>query len=359
MPAVPQRLWQAAFPESPDQISMPNAECIGAWTTSRIYVLDGNGQTDWETTLPSNWHRGAFALSPTCDWFAISTRFDTAATMLVQIIGRDGTRKTISVVGATGAPHGQVGSLDVSPDGKLLAIGFEESFLWIASKDGNVLRRIGPLDSSYGVGATFAADGRRLVLTRWFNTGVMNLDGTWVWKARHRNLIASPSLDLFAGLWAPMHGPQGGSIGIFDSNGKELWSDGAWNADMAVDPHGRFVVFSGSTESASQPTPFPIVPILNAPEIWIRDRSGQLMAQGPFKRRLAGVSSGSCILAMEVVESQGEQSYRLIGLDRWLTDVWHLDNATDRYPTTFARGDLLLQKAGNTIQAFQLPHCSF
>ena len=253
-------------------------------------------------------------------------------------------------------------TLDISPDGQLLAIGFETGYLWIATRDGVVRTRVGPLQGK-GVDARFAGDGKHVLLTGWFNDGLMNLDGTWVWQYGARNLIGDRKSDLFVALTAPMHGPDYGQIAILDARGKELWSGPGYDASMAIAPNGDFVAFVGKTEKADQSKepPFPLSPELNAtPEIWIRDRNGKELAHGTFPARVIGVSGdSSCILAAPDYSGgrpvPDPRPSWIAGFNPGLKEIWRLDvSAVDSRRVATA---LLFDFQGDTIRAWRIPPC--
>jgi len=362
--ANPQQLWQAKLPERIVSVSpASNGGCIAVRTNSRIYVLDRDGHRSWETAeiLSSSYELGVQAISTTCDWIAVFYHLDSPESFTLQIVRKDGATTKVPLAAATGVNGPYISTLDISPDGQLLAIGFETNYLWVVSREGAVRTRVGPLQ---GGGATvkFAEDSRHLLLTGLFSTGLMNLDGTWVWKSESRNLAGSRNLDLFAGLTAPMHGPQGGDVVILDAAGKVLWKDFAWDASMAVAPNASLVVFTANTVSPNQPTqpPYPNAPLLNdIPEIWVRDRAGNVIAHGPFEGRLAGVSSdSSCVLVVQgrytLTQGKTPPLVWLAGFNRSLKEVWRVESLT---PYPLVASNLLFDVNADTIHAYLIPTC--
>ncbi len=354
-------LWQASVPEPVLAVSVAaNAACVAVRTAFRIHVLGGKGEQSWESPelISAKYpDLGMHAISPQCDWVAVFRPAEDPESYVLQIIGRGGVSTTVPLAAAINVNGPFIRTLDFSADGKLLAIGFDTGYLWVVSRDGKVRMRVGPLEGK-GVDAQFDADGKRILLSGWFNNGVMNLDGTWVWKHRSRNLMASDKFDLFAALTAPMHGPQYGDVAILDANGKELWNGSGYDASTAIAPNGAFVAFVSRTEKANQPTqpPFPVVPELNdTPEIWIRDRTGKVLAHGPFPARVAGVSDdGSCILATRDGLSSEPGPPWLAGFNDKLQEVWRIENLNS-YPVVTA--DLLPDHQGKTVRIYRIPTC--
>jgi len=367
VPATPRPIWEAKLPERVEAVSVAsNGACVLAGTKSQFQVIDRNGLRIWEARLentPQNSSRN-FAVSSTCDWIAAFRTADVHASFAIEIIRKDGTRKSVALAAADGVNGPLVRSLDISPDGKFLAIGFETNYLWIVSREGDVRTRVGPLQAS-SVEARFTTDSRRVLLTGFFSTGLMDLNGKWIWKSESRDLIASRDSDLFAGLTAPMHGPQGGDIVILDAAGKVLWKEFAWDASMAIAPNGKFVVFTRNTVSPNQPTqpPFPISPVLNnTPEISIRDRAGKELAHGPFAGQLAGVSSdSSCVLVKwgrySLTQPITPTRNWLAGWNRDLKEVWRW-NIEGFAPFFEVNSDVVFDWNGDTIRAYRLPTCN-
>jgi hypothetical protein len=242
-----------------------------------------------------------------------------------------------------------VSSLSISPDGKLLVVGFEAGRLWLVNRNGTIQNRVGPLTAPL-IEAEFAPDSKRLVMKGWFATGILDLEGQWLWESRARNLVASRNLSLFATLSAPMHGPQGGEIAILDAQGTAVWQSVAWNASMAIAPDGSFVAFGTTPEKANQPTtaPFPVAPELSeTPEVRVLDKSGKVLAQSTFNGTLIGVSADSKCILLRLT------SQDLIGVNRQLVGVWRLPKAQEpRYEDT-----LILEQEGNNIRASRRPAC--
>jgi len=365
--------WQMKLPERIEYVSVaPDAACVAARTASRIHVIYRSGRKAWDATLKSSaqFPIQKHAVSPTCDWIAVFTTADDHASFGMEIIRMDGTRKSLSLASADGVNGPLVQSAEISPDGKLLVIGFESNYLWIVSRGGAIQARLGPLQAS-GVSARFTADSTRVLLTGFFSTGMMDLKGKWDWKSESRELIASRNFNLIAGLTAPMHGPQGGDIVILDGDGRFLWKDFAWDASMAIAPNGKFVVFTRKTVSANQPKepPFPISPVLNnTPEISIRDRVGKELANGPFAGRLAGVSSdSSCVLVRwgRYSPTQPMPPTRdwLAGLDRSLKEVWRwniesFSPFSEVNSNSGMTSDLVFDWNGDTVRAYRIPSCN-
>jgi hypothetical protein len=367
-PAVPPQLWQAKLPEQVVSVALaPNAACVAVRTRSRAHVFDSKGNQSWETPeiLSSAYEPGVLAVSPQCDWVAVFRPAEDPESFALQIVRRNGASTSVPLAAAIDVNGPHVNTLEISPDGQLLAVGFRTGYLWIVSREGVVRTRVGPGEgaTNAGVTARFSADGKHVVRTGWFDTGLMNPDGTWVWKHDSRELRASRKLDLFAALRAPMHGPQYGEIAILDSSGKTMWNGSGYDASMAVAPDGTFVAFVSKTESADQPTqpPFPLVPGLNeTPEIWIRDRNGKVLAHGPFAGRLIDVAGASnCILAVEDRFGRGPSSgvvpLWFAGFDSSLKEVWRIDGT--RYPQVVA-ADLMIDFQGDTIRAYHIPDCN-
>ncbi len=245
-------------------------------------------------------------------------------------------------------------------DGSLLAVGMSPPSIMIVERSGTVAKRIGPITDTAQVGLEFTVDGKHLLRTGWFGTGLMTIDGKWVWKSDSRNLAASRDLKLFAGVSAPMHGPQYGDVTLLDNAGKILWQQHAWDAQMAVAPSGTFAAFRSTPESPNQPTvpPFPVAPVpADTPELSLRDRTGKLLAHREFSGILRGISSASsCILALAPKYQSSLASFAIVGLNRQLKEVWQIsaEQASDWDLTS----DYFLLAKGNSVSAYKLPSCS-
>lgn len=359
--AAPPLLWQA---ESVKSIAIAsNGACVAARTESRIRVMDDQGRQIWETPeQPAITHGlGTHAVSPTCDWIAVFLHDGTPDSRPLELVRRDGSRVTVPISAAADVNPPSVRSLDISPDGQWLAVGFEANQLWIVSRDGAVRSRMISLQGA-GVTARFVAEGRQVLRTGWFDAGVVDLDGRWVMKHNSRQLDASRNLDLFAALTASMHGPQHGEIAILNAAGKPVWQGSGYDASMAIAPDGCFVVFASRTASPNQPKqpPFPAVPELNeTPEIWVRDRAGIVLAHQPFAGRVVGVSNDStCILAARDYSGTERMPERqrpwLAGYSRDLKPVWRIENLSGDQTVN---ANLLADLEGGTLRVWRLPDC--
>jgi hypothetical protein len=274
-------------------------------------------------------------------------------TPILQTLSKNGGRGTLSLDGMASleANAANVSSLAISPDGKLLAVGFEAGRAWVVTREGVIRNRIGPLKGVPKIDAVFTSDSKRLVMRGWFATGLMGFDGNWIWEAGARNLDASRTLSLSATLTAPMHGPQGGDIMLLDSQGRILWKEMAWNAAMAAAPDGSFAVFQTTPEKPQQATtpPFPIAPELGEISfLSIRDKNGKPLAEfhRPFNGTILGVSGDSrCILLSDDRD--------LLAVDRQLKDAWRLRNAL----YTQYGGSLILQSEGDVLRMYRMPAC--
>ena len=351
---APQKLWEATLSSRILSLAVARGgACIGVLTESDAEVRDEMGRRTWASPIVGDRKDIAFgriAVSPQCDWTAVFISRNTRPPML-QIFGRNGNRTSISLDAMVGLdPNAaNISSLSISPDGKLGAVGFESGRLWVVSRSGSIQKRLGPMMAPQ-IDVEFASDSKRLVMKGWFATGLLNLDGDWLWESKARNLVASRNLSLFATLTAPMHGPQGGEIAILDAHGSQIWQQTAWNAGMAIAPDGSFVAFSTTPEKSQQPAtpPFPVVPDLSdTPEVRLMDKTGKLLAQSAFNGALVGISDDRCILLRLT------PNHDFLGVNRQLVGVWRLPKAWElRY-----EGSLIVEHEGNKIRASRMPAC--
>ena len=325
---------------------------MAALTETTAEVRNEAGRPIWASPIVGDKQDigfGRIAVSPQCDWTAVFLSRNTQPPLL-QVFGRNGSRVSISLDSMVGLdPNAAtVNSLSISPDGKLLAVGFEAGRLWIVTKNGGIQNRFGPLQAPQ-IDAEFAADGRRLIMKGWFAAGLMRLDGQWDLQAQARNFVASRNLSLFATLTAPMHGPQGGDIAILDGQGKVLWKEMAWNASMAMAPDASFAVFATTAEKTARPSGSALTPELGGtPDIRVRDKTGKVLSQLAFNGSVIGISSDSkCILL------QQNSNQDLVGMNHRLVESWRLRNAKEpRY-----EGTVIMELDGNTIRASRMPAC--
>jgi hypothetical protein len=363
--ATPALLWQMKLPEGIVSLATArNGACVAVRTRSRVYVLDGKGNRSWETAdvLSAEFENGVHAVSPQCDWVAVSWPSNDPTAHGLLIVGRNGASKRVPLEAAINVNGPYINTLDVSPDGKLLVVGFATGYLWIVTRDGEVRTRVGPLQGA-GVRARFTSDGSHVLVTGWFNDGLMNLDGTWAWEYRTRELLASGSYDRFAALTAPMHGRQYGDVAMLDASGKELWTVPVQDAAIAMAPDGSFIALSGKSEKADQPTepPFPIAPLLNAtPEIWIHGRDGKVLAHEELQARVIGVTGdSSCVLvAPDYSDGTTPSNARhqwIAGFNRSLKETWRLDVSMP--DSRRVVDDLLFDYTGNELRAYRIPSC--
>lgn len=85
------------------------------------------------------------------------------------------------------ASSGQIGSLAISPDGKLIAVDFRKnnaSFIYIVPVDTGVARRLTDAKDGEESGPSFSADGKRIAYTYWPSDHtrprivIVNVDGS-------------------------------------------------------------------------------------------------------------------------------------------------------------------------------------
>jgi hypothetical protein len=351
----PQRLWESSYPSRVLSLAIaPGGTCVAALTETTAEVRNEEGRPVWASPIvgdPQDIGYGRIAVSPQCDWTGVFISRNTRPPLL-QLFARNGSRVSISLDAMVGLdPNAaNASSLSISPDGKLLAIGFEAGRVWVVTRNGGIQNRVGPFSAAPQIDVEFAPDSRRLVMKGWFATGLMAFHGQWFMESGARNLAASRNLSLFATLTAPMHGPQGGDIAILDSEGKALWKETAWNASMAVAPDASFVVFATSAERPQRTTgAAPVSPQLaDTPDIRLLDRTGKVLARRTFNGPVVGVSTDSRCILLQQVSNQD-----LVGVNRQLTEVWRLKNAqAPRH-----EGSLIVELDGNRIRASRMPGC--
>jgi len=346
----PQRIWEAQLPSRAFSLAIaPGGTCTAVLLQTSAEVRNEAGQRMWAQPVAvdpqdAGWSR--IAVSTQCDWTATSVN-RTGRPPVLYVFGKDGSRAILTLDGMLGLqPNGtNVSSLAISPDGKLLAVGFEGGHVWILGKNGVLQHRLGPF-SVPQIDAAFTADSKRLLMKGWFATGVLDFNGEWLWQSSARNLAASDSLSVFATLTAPMHGPQGGEVSIVDSMGRTVWSEVAWNARMAIAPDGTFVALSTSGSKPQHRGPSAVPELMDAPEVWLRDRSGNVLAHRSFKGNVVGVSADSrCI----VLQAETD----LVGVNRELKEVWRMRNP--KAPQF--QGSIILENLGNSLRASRVPAC--
>jgi hypothetical protein len=350
---APQKLWESTYPGRVLSLAIaPGGTCVAALTETTAEVRNEAGRPVWASPIVGDKQDigfGRIAVSPQCDWTAVFLSRNTRPPLL-QIFARNGARVSISLDSMVGLdPNAStVSSLAISPDGKLLAVGFEAGRLWIVTKSGGLQNRFGPLEAPQ-IDAEFAPDSRRLIMKGWFASGLMRLDGQWDFRTPARNFSASRNLSLFATLTAPMHGPQSGDIAILDSAGKVLWKEMAWNASMAIAPDASFVVFATTAARSQRSTGSASTPDLGGtPDIRVRDKTGKVVSQRAFDGAVVGVSSDSKCILLHQTSNQD-----LIAVNRQLVETWRLRNA--REPRH--QGTLIMELDGNTIRASRMPGC--
>jgi hypothetical protein len=346
----PQRVWEARLPSRAFSLSVaPSGFCTAVLLQASAEVRSETGQRVWASPVsvdPQDAAWSRIVISPQCDWTATSINRNGRPPIL-HIFGKDGSRHTYTLDGMLGLePNGtNVSSLAISPDGKLLAVGFEGGRLWIVGRNGVLQGALGPF-SAPQIDATFTPDSKRLIIKGWLATGLMDFDGSWVWKSSARNLAASNNLSLFATLTAPMHGPQVGEVSIVDTQGRTAWSETAWNARMAIAPDGSFVAISTTFAKSQHRAPSTVPELMDGPDVWLRDRTGKVLAHRPFKGNVAGVSSDSkCV----VLQTESD----VVGVNRELKEVWRMRNAKSPQ----IEGNLILENWGNSLRASRMPAC--
>jgi hypothetical protein len=352
---APQKLWESPYPSRVLSMAVsPGGTCVAILTETTAEVRNDLGRLTWASPIVGDQQDigfGRIAVSPQCDWAAVFVSRNTRPPVL-QIFGRNRSRMSISLDAMVGLdPNAaNVSSLSISPDGKLLAVGFEAGRVWVVTKSGGIQNRLGPLMAPQ-IDVEFAPDSKRLVMKGWFATGLMTFEGPWQWQYDARNLTASRNLGLFATLAAPMHGPQGGEIAIVDAQGKAVWKEMAWDASMAIAPDGSFVTFATTPEKPQQRTtpPYPVTPeLVDTPNVQVRDKTGKVLASRAFNGTVVGVSSDSrCILLQQT------SSRDLVGVNRQLVEAWRLRSAKEPRHD----GSLILELDGNKIRASRMPVC--
>jgi hypothetical protein len=346
----PQRIWEAPLRSRALSVSLaPSGMCTAVLLQASAEVRDEAGHRVWASPVSvdpqdADWSR--IVVSPQCDWTATSINRSGRPPVL-HIFHKDGFRAFFSLDGMLGLqPNGtNVSSLAISPDGKLLAVGFEGGLLWIVGKNGVMQARLGPFPAPQ-IDAAFTSDSKRVLLKGWSATGLLDFDGNWRWKSSARNIAASHNLSMFATLTVPMDGPQIGEVAIVDSLGRTVWSDMARNVTMAIAPDGSFVALS-STGMKPQPGASPVVPeFTDASNLWLRDKLGRSFAHRSFKGSVMGVSSDSrCVLLQTETD--------LVGMNRELKEVWRIRNAKSPQ----FQDNVIVENLGNSLRASRMPEC--
>jgi hypothetical protein len=148
---------------------------------------------------------------------------------------------------------------------------------------------------------------------------------------------------MFATLTAPIDKTQASEVAIVDSLGKNVWSEMAWNATMAIAPDGSFVALS--TAGTRPEYRAPPVPEFTS-DLWLRDKFGSSLAHRSFNGRVAGVSSDSrCVLVQTETD--------LVGMNRELQEVWRIRDAKSPQ----FEGNVILENLGNSLRASRMPIC--
>jgi len=338
----PEVLWETKLSSRVLSLAIPpGGICTAMLTETMTEIRSDRGRPIWSSPLvmdPEDIELGRIAISPHCDWAATAVSRNTRSPVL-QIFGADGFRTSINLDGMVGLGPGgtRVSSLTISPDARLLAVGFEGGQVWVLRKDGTFQNRLGPF-AAPEVDVTFSPDSRRLLMRGWTTTGLLGFDGKWIWGSATRNLSSSNSQSMFAAVTAPLDKPQDGTVSILDSHGRTVWTERAGNASVAAAPDGSFAAISLTAPHAN--------PLTATPDISLRDKTGKLLAHRPFKGSIAGISwDNRCVILQTGPD--------LVGLNRELKEIWRLRNARP----AVLEGNLILENLGHAVRASRMPTC--
>jgi hypothetical protein len=323
--------------------------CTAVLLQASAEVRNEMGNRVWASPVAvdpqdAGWSR--IVISPQCDWTATSINRSGRPPVLY-IFRNDGFRASFSLDGMLGLqPNGtNVSSLAISPDGKLLAVGFEGGLLWIVGKNGIMQARLGPFPAPQ-IDAAFTSDSKRLLVKGWSVTGLLDFDGNWLWKSSATNLAASHKLSMFATLTSPIDAPNGSEVAIVDSLGRTVWSEVARNPTMAIAPDGTFVALAATSTKAEHRASPGVPEFVNTSNLWLRDKSGRSFAHRSLNGRVVGVTSDSrCIL----IQTEND----LLGMNRELKEVWRVRNV--KSPQFEA--NVIVENLGNSLRASRMPAC--
>jgi len=82
------------------------------------------------------------------------------------------------------------------------------------------------------------------------------------------------------------------------------------------------------------------------PEVWLRDKTGKVLAHRPISADVVGISADSRCVVLQTKTD-------LIGVNRELKEVWRLSNATSPQ----FEGNLILENLGSSLRASRMPAC--
>ena len=249
----------------------PDGGCVGVLTITQnrdgaqsygLVVLDAtNGQERWRATVPPDvTFVEGFAVAPGCDWVAVGPRPSGAApgvTTAILVLGVDGVRHAIVI---DGVAH----NLAISHKGDAIAAGLDypkdDVNVLLLSPEGRRLWGYAHRHTYREPLVAFSEDDGAVIVTRWFGVGVLARDGKPRWglgeggrpieqgaKTLWRGIDASADLQWFAAHDAPMHGPQGGWVGLLRADGTPAWTRGPyWGPEAIIAPDGAFAVIAGA-----------------------------------------------------------------------------------------------------------------
>jgi hypothetical protein len=277
---------------------------------------------------------------------------------MLQILHKAGPRLPVSL--ANPDPSGPDGrewlrSLDISSNGRLLAVGTDREHLLLVSRDGQLVRRLRVSNHGNPVEAAFTPAGTQLLVTGWWNVGLMELDGRWAWRheSRFARIVPDKEMSTFAAWFTPAHGPQGGMAEILDARGVSVWTSGnVWEPHIAMAPDGSFVAVSAIPMRSTMPTPDEL------PDLSIVDRSGRVWSRRQVDGHVESISNdGTCVFLRE---SGTGGRVDLVARDRALEEKWRFRqfyNGPITRSQIWPQSNLVIEQDRNRIATYRVKGC--
>jgi hypothetical protein len=333
-----------------------DARCVAAATASELRVFDEKGQPSWHVTLANaaDWRspEAVVAVSPDCGWGVVAAHGPDAT---VSIARSDGTSVRAAL---TPEDAHYVRSLAISPDAKLAVVGTDRDVAVVLTRDGAAK---GIEVSSLGepVHARFTPDSRRILVSAYYVAGVVELDGRWLWHLDIEFMRIAPDRKMtwFAGMFVTAHGPQHGTIGAVDANGRVLWKMDRWEPAVAMAPSGAYMVASFVPFEWKHPDDVP-PDVFDAGVARVITKSRRALAKADVHGVVEGVSADTTCIAFIERESRAD-SPRLVIRDMQLREAWTVPRPNGLYgrPVVAQGAPLLFVLQREQLTAYAFARC--